>query len=234
MTTRRLTGSLFLVALLAGVLSACGPEGTPPPRDTLDVSGTGEVKATPDRFRVRAVSSRTGSDINAMKQEVDAEIGAAIKLADELGIADNLVRAMGLSVQPEWQWQPERKLIGHRVTRDIDFAVDGVEIYAELLEALTRLGFTELHQAGAELADPASLEEQALRQAVDDARRKADILAQAAGRTLGAAIAIQEQGSSMPQPVMMAMDAAVQRESSAYAAGELTVRQQVQVRFLLE
>lgn len=234
MTTRRLTGSLFLVALLAGALSACGPQSSPPPRDTLDVSGTGEVKATPDRFRVRAVSSRTGSDINAMKQEVDAEIGAAIKLAGELGIADNLVRAMGLSIQPEWQWQPERKLIGHRVARDIDFAVDGVETYAELLEALTRLGFTELNQASAELADPASLEEQALRQAVDDARRKADILAQAAGRTLGAAIAIQEQGSSMPQPMMMAMDAAVQRESSAYAAGELTVRQQVQVRFLLE
>lgn len=234
MRTRRLTGSLFLIALLAGALSACGPQSQPAPRDTLDVSGTGEVKATPDRFRVRAVSSRTGSDINAMKQEVDAEIGAAIRTASELGIADNLVRAMALSIQPEWQWQPERKLIGHRVARDIDVAVDGVEAYAELLDALTRLGFTELNQAGAELADPVSLEEQALRQAVEDARRKANILAQAAGRTLGAAIMVQEQGASLPQPMMMAMDAAGKRESSTYSAGELTVRQQVQVRFLLE
>ena len=234
MAIRRITGTFFLLTLLAGGLTACGAGTHPAPRDTLDVSGIGEVKATPDRFRVRAVSSRTGDDINAMKQEVDAEISAAIKLAGELNIPDNQVSATGISIQPEWQWQPERKLIGHRVARDIDFAVDGIDDYAALLEALTEIGFTELNQAGAELADPAALEEEALRKAVEDARRKAQILADAAGRKLGQVILVQEQGGSMPQPMMMAMDMAGKRESSAYAAGEMTVRQQVQVRFTLD
>src|SRR5690606_40961036 len=130
---------------------------------------------------------------------------------------DNQVRATGITVQPEWQWQPERKLIGHRVARDIDFAVDGIDGYAALLEALTEIGFTELNQAGAELADPAALEEEALRKAVEDARRNAQNLADAAGRTLSAVLLLLEQGSSMPQPTLMALDMAATRESSASA-----------------
>lgn len=235
MAAIRLTGLLTGLALV-GLLSACG--GTVSPnateRDTVETTGTGEVKVTPDRFRVRAVSSRTGEDINAMKQEVDAEIRTALELAEQLGLEDGQVRATGITIQPEWQWQPERKLIGHRVARDIDIAVDGIETYADLLEGLTELGFTELHQAGAEQADPKATEHEALEKAVADAREKAELLARAAGRELGDAIIIRESGSSggVIQPMMaMARDSA--ERGSAYSAGEITLSRQVQVQFEL-
>ncbi|MCH8544501.1 MAG: SIMPL domain-containing protein [Alcanivorax sp.] len=228
MASRRLAGSLLLVSMLA-LLTACG--GQPADRNTVDVSGVGEIKATPDRFRVRAVSSRTGDDINAMKQEVDAEIRAALSLANELGLEERLVRATGINISPEWQWQPERKIIGHQVSRDIDMAVDGVEAYAELLEGMTRLGFKQLQQVGAELAEATALENQAFEEAMKDARNKAGILANAAGRTLGDAIVIQEQGGGGGHQPMMAMARDTAESSSAYSPGEITLRKQIQVRF---
>lgn len=223
--------SLLLLAL-AGLLTACGGHTTE--RDTVEVTGYGEIKATPDRFRVRAVSTRSGDDIPAMKQEVDSEIRAALSLAEELGLDERQVRATGITIQPEWQWQPERKLIGHRVARDIELAVDGIEAYADLLEGLTQLGFTELHQASAELADAQAFEREVLEKAVANARDKAETLASAAGRELGQAVIIQEHGNQRgPQPMLaMARDSA--ESSSAYSAGEITLTRQVQVRFELK
>ncbi|MEY1661588.1 SIMPL domain-containing protein [Isoalcanivorax beigongshangi] len=232
---RRTTSSLLLLTAMGITLAGCGPQNsTPAPawRDTLEVSGYGEVKASPDRFRVRAVSSRTGADISAMKQEVDAEISAALKASDALNIPTEQVHATNLSIQPEWQWQPERKLLGHRVAREIEFAVDGVESYAELLESLAKLGFTEVNQTGLEVGNTRELEEQALKLAVEDARRKAQILADAAGRTLGPVVNVTTAGGQMPQPVMYAM--AERSADSSYRVGESSISENVQVRFTLE
>ncbi|WP_111656207.1 SIMPL domain-containing protein [Isoalcanivorax indicus] len=239
MAPRRLHLPLLRLPLLpllllasASLIVGCGGHTTE--RDTVEVAGYGEIKTTPDRFRVRAVSSRSGDDIPGMKQEVDSEIRAALSLAEALGLPERQVRATGITIQPEWQWQPERKLIGHRVARDIELAVDGIEAYADLLEGLTQLGFTELHQASAELADPQAHEREVLQKAVANARDKAETLAQAAGRELGEAVIIREQsGHQGPQP-MLAMARESADTSSAYSAGEITLTRQVQVRFELK
>ncbi|MDF1629588.1 MAG: SIMPL domain-containing protein [Alcanivoracaceae bacterium] len=201
----------------------------------IEVQGVAEISAVPDRFSLRAKFSEVGTDVAAMKTRLDQQMSQALAAARALGIEDKKIQASSLNVQPEWQWQPERKLIGQRVSRDVQISVDGMDNYIELLDRLTALSPSELQQAGAEVGDLASLEDEVLQRAVHNARHRADILASAAGRELGPALMIIEQGTQLPGPQpLRAMAMESQADKSSYSAGEVTLRSQVMIRFLLD
>jgi len=235
MRTRFRPTALVLISS-AMLLTACGSGVPKDVEQAIQVSGQGEVTVVPDQFRVGAISSRTGDDITAMKSDVDEEINAALHLAKKLKLKDRQITATGFTVQPEWQWQPEKKLIGHRVQRDISFTVQGVEDYAELLEGLSQIGFTQISNSTAELSDPSAARTEALQKAVADAKEKAQVLAKASGRKLGAAVLINQQGGASPMPRMV-MQAAAEDSSykqAQYAPGEITITEQVNIRFHLK
>lgn len=235
MLTRFRPTALIIISS-AFLLTACGSGVPKDVEQAIQVSGHGEVKVVPDQFRVGAISSRTGDDINAMKRDVDEEINAALDLAKNLKLKDRQITATGFTVQPEWQWQPEKKLIGHRVQRDINFTVQGVDDYAELLEGLSKIGFTQISNSTAELSDPSTARTEALQKAVADAKEKAQVLAKASGRKLGAAVLINQQGGASPMP-RLAMAAPADEsynKSAQYAPGEITINEQVNIRFHLK
>ncbi len=229
---------LLALSLTTLLLTGCGGHRlmhtSMVPVESISVSGSGEVQAVPDRFKVRAVASREGSEINALKQAVDQEVSAVLTLARELGFDERQVRAATMSVQPQWQWEPERKLVGYRVSRDIDVTADGLEAYAHLLEGMTRIGLGEVHPAGSEIRDREAIEQQALAAAVANARARASVLAEAAGRKLGSVIAIQAQEGSQHVPVMMMEARVTSAKDSSWTPGQTDVRQQVQVQFRLD
>src|SRR5690606_39861024 len=128
--------------------------------------------AAPDQFLVRAVASREGDDINQMKQEVDREVAETLALARQLGVEDKHLQAATLSVQPQWEWQPQRKMVGYRVWREINITTQGLESYAQLLEGMTRIGLSEVQPAGSKISNEEALRQQAMAAAVDNARAR--------------------------------------------------------------
>lgn len=201
----------------------------------VEVQGVAETTATPDRFRLRVGFSETGTDVAAMKTRLDRQVADALAAARALGIDDKQLRADSLDVQPEWEWRPERRLVGQRVSRDVQIRVDGFDTYTALLEKLTALKPSALHQEGAEVSDLTALEDQVLKQAVANARHRAATLASAADRELGEALVIIEQSTQLPGPLpMRAMAMEASPEPAGYSAGETTVRSQVLVRFRLD
>lgn len=202
--------------------------------EQISVSGLGEVQASPTIFHIQGASRREGQDIPTMKQAVDREIRAALELADTLDLPRESVQATQVDLQPVWQWQPEQKLVGHRLTRTVHFRVEGLERYGNLLSGLTDIGFTQLHPAGQELSDTKALRDQALTRALSDARRKAQVLAQGAERSLGRTLRIEEEShaSARPQPVLRTASESL--EENTYRAGEMTLEARVRVVFALE
>lgn len=230
--------SALIVLLATAGLVACDntvitPADTQPAH--VEVQGVAETTAVPDRFILRLVFTELGNDVAAMKSSLDAKVAETLAAARALGVEDKQLRANAMTVQPEWEWQPERRLIGQRVSRDVQIRVDGFDTYTSLLERLAALKPDELRQEGAEVRDLTALENQVLEQAVINARARAQLLAQAAGRELGEALVIIEQGTQLPGPVplrAMAMEATA--DKAAYSTGETTVRSQVLVRFRLQ
>jgi uncharacterized protein len=87
-----------------------------------------------------------------------------------------------------------------------------------------------------EVSDPARGRDQALRAAFEDARAKALLLAQAAGRTLGPVLAISEGApAQMPQPYAMQRAMAMEARAAdvPVEAGSQDVSFTVSVTFAL-
>jgi uncharacterized protein YggE len=77
---------------------------------------------------------------------------------------------------------------------------DNVTDAGRLLQAAVNAGVNTSSGLSFLVSNPSAGRAEGLRAAFDDARAKAMVLAQAAGRTLGRALVITEGGQSTPQP----------------------------------
>ncbi|WP_303760005.1 SIMPL domain-containing protein [Alcanivorax jadensis] len=232
---KRITAA-SLIALGALSLAACSDthqtiNSSP---DSITVSGSGDIAAQPDIFRVVATAREQGDDIAAMKSRVDDAVADMLDLADDLDIEEKQVRASDLNVQPQWQYQPERKLIGHQVSRQVTFRANGLDTYTQLLDGLAKQGLRDIRPAGTEVSNADELANQALEKAVADARQRASIIAKAADRELGKAIQIQAQDFQPPQPVMMMARSEKSGHADSYRPGETDITARVQITFELD
>lgn len=234
MPSKKLLYPLFALFAVT-VLSACSDDATAPAqRDTISIQGKGSVKGQPDTFILVATANQRGEDVASMKTAVDEQVRDLLNLASDLDIDDKNVTASDIQIAPQWQYQPERKLLGYQVSRDITFRVTGVDRYARLTDGAAKAGITEMRPGGTEISNADQLTNQALKKAVADAQAKAKLLAEAAGRHLGKAITISSQSGHAPGPVPMRLAMAKQESSDSYRPGEQDVTATVQITFALE
>jgi uncharacterized protein YggE len=76
------------------------------------------------------------------------------------------------------------------------------------VDAAVRAGANNVDGPNLDTADKSSLYDQALKQALGDARGKAQTIADAAGLTLGSVLKVQEGGNSTPLPMFAQATAA--------------------------
>ncbi len=224
---------VLLLVIVPFLLTACHHDGQAQ-RDTIRVTGVADVKAVPNQFVVHAAASLEGDDIGALSDRVNQQINGVFDLADELGIPEDHIKALSLQVSPRWSYKPKRHLAGYQVQRDITIVLDGMEHYGQLLEGLVDIGINHISRTQARVADSKALLQKALVQAIKNARKKADIMAEAAGRDIGKAIAIQQQSTHRPSPRIMMRAATLKADSAHYSPGKTTLSQQVSVTFTLE
>lgn len=188
---------LLAAAATVGVLR---PEGagavdpSPAAPDTVTVSGSGSAVAVPDRAEVslgvesRAATAKAALDANAreMRRVIDAVRGA--------GGRDVTTQAVSLSPRTTPDGSPD----GYTATNVVTARV-GLDAAGALIDAAVTAGATTVSGPSLSSSDAAELYRQALGKAVADARRRAGVLATAAGRSLGRVTAMSE-GGALPVP----------------------------------
>lgn len=221
------TTLVLLAAALIGCNQAQSTNST-----SLDVTGSAEVQAVPDRFVVHAAAVQEGQDVRALSQTVNAQVTQVLALADKLGIDKQQLQALSLQISPQWQYQPKRELTGYQARRDVTITLKSLTHYAELLQGLVAIGINDIGQTQATVSNSHALMLDALADAMHDARAKADKIAAAAGLTVDKALSIQVKNNSYPGPVPM-RSMALKADSPRFEPGTSTLRQQVNVTFAL-
>jgi hypothetical protein len=130
-------------------------------------------------------------------------IVAALRKA---GATDRELRTTGLSIYPQQGSEPGRqpRILGYQVSNNVAVTRDDVATIGRLLEAAVQAGANSVSGVSFSVSDPARGRDTGLQAAFADAKAKADVLARAAGRSIGRALAITEGGAAMP-PVPMPM-----------------------------
>jgi uncharacterized protein len=212
-------------ALMSGPDSAVAQAPATTEADTVTVSGVGIVKAVPDEanfsfgVETRGKTAQAAIAANAAAME---KLIAALRQTGAREIATQWVSVYPVANE-------SGAIDGYAASNSVSATI-GVQKAGALIDAAADAGANQISGPGMSSSDAERLYRDALSAAVVDARQRAEVLAKAAGRTLGEISAISENGSQPPVPYAeKAADAAV--SSTPVVPGQQETSATVSVTF---
>ena len=183
---------LVLSPLLAGLLLAATPaayaDDDKPEKRRLTVSATEAATA-------KAALTQNSA---AMQKIVDALKASGVDAKD--------IQTSSLRVEPRYTRPKEGEspqIDGYRVTNQVQLVARNLDRIGDILDQLVSLGANETGGLSFEATKAETLRDDARKEAVANARRRAELYAKAAGVELGEVLSIDEGGGGdAPQPMM--------------------------------
>ena len=144
-------------------------------------------------------------------------------------LEDEVVEVMGLLCLPTTP-----RIIGYRVANRIAVKVRALDRLGAMLDAVVAAGADRLDGVRFSIAEPERFADAARREAMADARRKAEIYATAAGVRVGRVLDIAEHGVRLPPPIRLQAAEMSVRAAVPIAPGEQRVSVTVTVVYEIE
>jgi uncharacterized protein YggE len=224
------TASGLAVVALAGAVGLPDLAGAQEPtatEDTITVSGVGSVASVPNEAEMSfGVETRRPTAQAAVAANADAmrKVINALRQAGAREIATQWVTVYPFS-------REDGTIDGYSASNSVS-AVSDVAAAAGLLDAAVEAGANQVSGPGMSSTNAEELYRQALAKAVTEARERAQVLAKAAGRSLGEISSIVEGSSATPLPYAerAALDAAA---STPVVPGEQETTATISVTFSL-
>ena len=191
--------------------------------------GEGVIKRAPDRAWVQVTAeSRARSPREAQKLNADA-MTAVLQKLKSAGVPSDAVQTRAYDLQPEYDYANGRQTLrGYLARNSVEVRVDDLARVGEILDLAVSSGATSVGSVRFDLKDRAGIEREALRLAVEDARRRADAAASGAGMNVERVMRIEEHRASVVPPIPMPMarrgELAQAAAEPPIAPGELEVR----------
>lgn len=202
----------------------------------VSVEGVGIVSAVPDMAVVRLGVQREALDATSAISAASESAASVLSRIADVGIAAEDVQTMGLGLNPVWRHSQDGsppRVTGYVASNDLSVRVRDLGLLGDLLSAVVADGANTMSGVSFQVSNAAELEDQARASAVEDAVRKARILARAAGASLGEVVSLVEgQQGGAPGPMLeMAMS---DRAAVPVAAGRLEIVSTVRAVFVLD
>jgi uncharacterized protein YggE len=219
--------SLFLVFASPAIAQQAPPPGPP----VIVTTGEGVVKQAPDRAWVAiAAESRARTAQEAQRMNTEA-MTAVIDKIKASGIPADAIQTTAYNLQPEFDYaNGKQTLRGYVARNQVEVRIDTLAKTGDIIAASVGTGATNVSGVRFDVKDRESLEREALRMAVRDARRRADAAASGAGVAIDRVIRIEEQRDmpDMPRATpVMAMRAEMAQTAVPVEAGQIEVRSRV-------
>ena len=241
--TAKIALALAVVALAALALGGCTTKVVTSdgasPLNTVTATGTGKESTAPDEaemsFGVTMRDAAADVALDKASKAADAII-AAVKKA---GVDAKDVQTRNIAVYPEYGNQTEGKaptITGYSATVSVSAKIRDIEKVGDVIAAASSAGANEITGPTFTISDESPARDVAIEKAIEDAKHRGEVMAKAAGKSLGAVIAVSETGTSaIPYYSKGAYDTAeALRADVPIEPGQLDVTANVTVVFELK
>ena len=235
------TTILSLLLLLPGPLSALAQNPVSPP-PSLTVSGNGNLQVSPDRAVVRLGVIRQGATAQSAQDQANRAGQDILTALAKVGVTANQIQTSRLTLSPVYgdrrpgSNDPPR-IVAYMASNVVSITLEDLTTVGPAIDAGLTAGANQLEGVQFDLKNDLAAREQALRQAVTEARRKAEAMAEALGVRLVEVLEVSEGGVSvMPkymenQVFMGRAAAAPDMAQTPVAPGQLDVQANVSIRY---
>lgn len=182
---------------------------------SISVQGSSTITSDPDEVSFSVGVQTQASDAVDAQQENSDKMDAIKTALFAAGLSVDEIQSSSYSVSPDYDWSGSaRRITGYTASHTLQIKTSKINEVGKLLDAATNSGANNMGSIYFGLSDAKEegLRKQALGQAVDVAKGKAQALASAAGVGLGQTIYITEGSSTSYQTnIAYAMDEAAPR-----------------------
>lgn len=203
----------------------------------LSVSAQAEATRVPDIARVSAGVVTQAPEADAAMRANASQMERVMKAIRDAGIATRDVQTTGVNVHPQYDYRDGStpRITGYQASNTVEATVRDIGDLGDVLDALVASGANQVHGPSFDIDDKDVVYDEARRAALDKARARAQMYAEALGMRVRRIASISEGGSfAPPRPMpMMAMDAAESRASTPISPGESTLTVNLDVVFEL-
>lgn len=211
---------------------------------SVTVSGSGFLYVLPDMATVRfgiITVDESPEGARAGNARAATELMNAIR---DLGIDDRKIRLDVLRLEADRVYDDGlRRFVekGFRAVREVTVRLEKLDRIPELISTVVEKGANRIHGISYGLADQRDVELEALKLALKDAKKRAEVMVETLGASLGDVLRVSEQGITVPLPVLQfeRMDLAQKSQAStpapdAFASGEIKVSARVTLVYTIE
>ena len=213
-------------------------------QNVITITGHGEVQAVPDIANISLTirkDAKTVADAQAQVAAIEAKVLESLKANN---VSDQDRKTVNASFSPKYEYNtgictmnncPNRSVIvGYEAFESIDVKIRKIDDTGKIIQDLGALGVTELSGPNFAIDKEDTFKDKARKEAIDDAKAKAKILAKDLGVHLGKITSFNESGN---YPVPMYASAKLDSVSGAGAApavlpvGENTISSDVTITY---
>jgi uncharacterized protein YggE len=196
-----ITAALFAAATLIEAGTTMAAEDQKSAERHVSVAATGNVAAEPDMAYVSIgvlVDADTAKDGLARNSNVIAKLIDGLKA---LGIAPEDIQTTSVNVGPRYVQGKDSQpptFSGYRVTNQVRLTVREIKRLGEILDAAVTLGANQVNGVTFDISNAETLKDEARKQAMVNAKRRAELYATAAGAQLGNVLTVSEDVNAGP------------------------------------
>ncbi|WP_164985018.1 SIMPL domain-containing protein [Ammoniphilus sp. CFH 90114] len=205
--------------------------------NTITVAGKGEITITPDVAYVQFGLNTEGKTAQEAQQK-NAQLFSQIQDAiQKQGVDKADIKTVRYYTQPDYRWEKEQNVLkGYRTEHIVEVTYRKMDDIGYFLDTVSNAGVNRVENIRFSTEKEDEYQIEALEQAIDHAKKKAEALAARSGKKIKDVIIIEELGTSTPPIVyreanLMKSEAAVQDSSTVINQGELKMITQVQVTY---
>jgi len=151
------------------------------------------------------------------------------------GVDDEDIQTQNLSVYPEYRDSTDSKTLeitGYTANVSVRVLIRDIEKVGDVISAASDAGANEISGPTFTLSEEAPARDAAIEKAIDDAKHRAEVMAKAAGKSVGEIISLSETGVDIP--VYYAGERGYDMAEAAIEPGTLDVTASVTVVFELK
>jgi uncharacterized protein YggE len=200
----------------------------------LVVNGNSEVLAQPDEAVVRLGIVKQANVAEAVQQQANQVAQEILKAIAGVGVMSKDIQTSRLVLSPVYNGRDaERRIVSYNATNTVSVRVDNLSIVGSVIDAGLKAGANQLEGVQFRLKNDLPSREQALKEAVQEARGKAQAMADALHVNLAEVLEATEGGVTVSPRVQafQAVAGAGPATPTPVSPGEIEVRANVTLRY---
>jgi len=211
------------------------------PSEIITVVGQGSVRVKPDLAQVSIGVNTSAESISQAVTDNETKMTAILAALEKAGVAEKDIQTMNYSIQLDNSQGPipaagsstEPTKPTYTVSNMVNVTVRNLDSVGDVLDAAIAAGANNIWGISFSVSDSTTAQSDARAKAIDDAKARAQALADLNGVKLGPVMSVSEIVSGGPIPLPAVYESAAAK-GGTISPGELEISYQVQVSYFIQ